>query len=93
MFDMFNISFNDPLPKVTGFVHDWDLSILEERAPASAGGKCVYHQPGLITLSKIDTNAYKVIDLDFFCEDVGWCTILENGEHGPVGDFWDDDDF
>jgi hypothetical protein len=89
----FEVSFNSPLPVASGVVSDWELSMLEERAPAGAGGEYIYYQPGLITISRIDENKYKVVDLAFFCEGVGWCLVIKDGEYGPPGTFWDEDDF
>jgi hypothetical protein len=89
--ESFEIRFDSPLPEACGFVSEWDRHKLEERAPAGGGGKYTYYQPALISLKEIDGGKYQVIDLELFCESVGWCPIINQSEYAPPGSFWDDD--
>lgn len=88
----FEVVVEGPLPKASGIVSGWDRSLLEERAVAGGGGQYTHYCFGMITLQKIEPSVYKIVDLSFFQEPFGWCPILINGEYGPPGDFWDDEE-
>ena len=87
----FEISFQEPLPKVVGKVSEWDRHELEERALAGAGGKYTHYTNGMITLKEIDLNQYQILDLSFFCRSHGWCPIIENGIYATPINLWDEE--
>ncbi len=87
----FEISFSETVPESSGIVSDWDRKELELRAVAGAGGQYTHYAHGLITLEKAETDTYKIIDLEMFYTNFGWCPILRNGEYAPPGDFWDEE--
>lgn len=87
----FEVSFSDPLPEVTGIVSEWDRAELELRAIAGGGGQYSHYAHGRVTLKKIHTDVYQVLDLEMFYRLFGWCSILEDGKYAPPGKFWDDE--
>ena len=87
----FEISFSDTIPESSGIVSEWDRKELELRAVASAGGKYTHYAFGLITLKEIGLGVYKIIDLEMFYRNFGWCVILKGGEYAPPGNFWDEE--
>lgn len=87
----FEISFSDTVPASSGFVCDWDRREFELRAVAGGGGKYTHYANGLITLRKIGVDTYKIIDLEMFYTNFGWCAILKDGEYAPPGNFWDEE--
>lgn len=90
--DKFEILFPVIAPNTTGIVIEWDRKLLEERAIARAGGTYTHQEPGLITLSKVSENKYKVNALYIFYNDFGWCPIIEKCEYAKPHQFWDSDD-
>ena len=89
----FLLRFCAPLPSASGIVQGWELRAFEERAPAGAGGQYLYDCYGRITLSKVANGSYKIGDLDFFLESVGWCPIVQNFEYAKPLNLDDIDDF
>lgn len=87
----FEISFSDTVPESSGTVFDWDRKELEARAVAGGGGRYTHYANALITLMKIAPNTYEIIHLEMFYTLYGWCTIVEDGEYAPPGDFWDEE--
>ncbi|WP_246754804.1 hypothetical protein [Rhizobium lusitanum] len=88
----FEISFIDPLPVACGKVSDWDGRKINERAPAYGGGSYTHDCFGKVSLAPIDGGKYEIVDLSFFNRAVGWCPIIINGEYGPIGSFWDEEE-
>ncbi len=88
----FELSFIEPLPPGHGKVTDWSAKRIDERTPAYGGGKYSHNCFGKVTLLEIEEGKYKIVDLTFFNHDVGWCTIIINGEYGPIGSFWDEEE-
>ena len=89
----FSVSFEHLFPnRIEGQIQNWDIEKISNRAPAGAGGEYLYFQHALITLQKLNKSSYNVIELKFFCEGIGWCSIISEGSYGPVGDFWDSDE-
>lgn len=82
---VFHIGFQDPLPDVCGVVEEWDQKIIDERAPAGAGGRCTHFCFGTVSLEKVEDKVYRILDLSFFNRSVGWCPIVENAVLLPPG--------
>ncbi|WAH59583.1 hypothetical protein LZ023_08560 [Pseudomonas silvicola] len=87
----FEICFSDTVPESSGTVFEWDRNELELRAIASGGGQYTHYANSLITLRKVESNVYKVIDLEMFYANFGWCAVLKGGEYAPPGNFWDEE--
>lgn len=85
----FVISFSDTIPESSGIVLDWDRRDLELRAVAGAGGQYTHYANSLITLKRIGSNVFEIVDLEMFYRSYGWCVILLNGAYAPPRDFWD----
>ncbi len=90
--DEFEIDFVSPLPEAHGVVNNCDSTKINERAPAGAGGKYVHYRFGKLSLAQIEGDRYQVIGLSFFNRTVGWCPIIVDGEYGPIGSFWDEEE-
>ncbi len=88
----FEIDFVSPLPEAHGVVGNWDLTKINERAPAGAGGKYIHYCFGKLSLARTEGDKYQIIELSFFNRAVGWCPIIIDGEYGPVGSFWDEEE-
>ena len=88
----FEISFVEPLSEAHGIVTSWDRKEIEARAQAGAGGIYTHYCFGKISLSPIEGDRYKIVDLAFFYEGLGWCLIIIDGDYGPVGSFWDEEE-
>ncbi len=88
----FEIDFASPLPDAHGVVSNWDRTKLNERAPAGAGGKYTHYCFGKLSLAPIEGDKYRVLSLSFFNRTVGWCPIIIDGDYGPVGSFWDEEE-
>ncbi|WP_426170630.1 hypothetical protein [Pseudoduganella sp. R-34] len=88
----FEIEFLDPLPGSTGVVQGWDWKLLHERVISGIGGLYTHYTFGMVTLEIAQPGIYKIIDLAMFDTSFGWCPVLENGEYGPPGKFYDEDD-
>lgn len=77
----FDLLFQQPLPEATGRVEGWDCALIDERAPAGAGGQYTHYCFGVVTLERVDVNVYRIIDLSFFQEIYpGWFPIITGGE-------------
>ncbi len=87
----FQISFTDTVPESTGIVSEWNREELELRAIAGGGGKYTHYANSLITLQKIEGDFYRIIDLEMFYTNFGWCVVLKDGEYAPPGNFWDEE--
>ncbi|POA56494.1 MULTISPECIES: hypothetical protein [unclassified Pseudomonas] len=87
----FEVSFSDTVPISYGVVLEWDRKELELRAVAGGGGQYTHYANSLITLREIKANLYKIIDLEMFYTDFGWCVVLKDGEYAPPGNFWDEE--
>ncbi|WLI27788.1 hypothetical protein PSH61_18430 [Pseudomonas rhodesiae] len=87
----FEIYFSVTIPETFGIVSEWDRSELELRAVAGGGGQYTHYANSLITLSEIKPNVYKIIGLEMFYKNFGWCVVLKDGEYAPPGDFWDEE--
>lgn len=87
----FQISFTDTVPESTGIVSEWDREGVELRAIAGGGGEYTHYANSLITLQKVEGNIYRIIDLEMFYTNFGWCVVLKDGEYAPPGDFWDEE--
>ncbi|MBB6488461.1 hypothetical protein [Rhizobium lusitanum] len=88
----FEIDFIPPLPEAHGIVSNWDRKKIEERAPAGAGGRYTHYCFGKLSLMPIEGRKYAIVDLIFFYEDFGWCPVVVDGEYGPIGSFWDEEE-
>lgn len=87
----FEIYFSDTVPEASGVVSEWDRNELELRAIAGGGGQYTHYANSLITLREIEPNVYKVIGLEMFYTNFGWCVVLRDGEYAPPGNFWDEE--
>jgi hypothetical protein len=87
----FEVVFEDPLPEVTGVVAGWDRKMLEQRAPAGAGGRYTHYVPGRITLRKVEGDEFVIVSLSFFYCSFGWCPILEGNEYATPKPIWDEE--
>ncbi|ELY3761622.1 hypothetical protein SMX63_003744 [Cronobacter universalis] len=90
--DKFRVLFSTAVPCTEGIMHEWDRKLLEDRAPARAGGIYTHNEPALITLNKKTEDSYKVIELHIFYNDFGWCPIIINGDYAVPVKFWDSDE-
>lgn len=88
----FEIIFIEPLPEAHGKVSNWDSKKIDERAPAYGGGTHTHNCFGRVSLKRIEGDRYAVVDLAFFNRAVGWCPIIIDGDYGPVGSFWDEEE-
>lgn len=78
---LFELLFQDPLPIALGHMEDWSNEMIDARAPAGAGGKYTHYCFGTVTLERIETHLYRVIDLSFFERlHPGWFPIVKDGE-------------
>lgn len=87
----FEIEFLDPLPEAAGTVLEWDRAELEKRAIGGVGGQYSHYAHGRVTLKKVDIDIYQILDFEMFYRLFGWCSILEDGNYAPPGQFWDDE--
>lgn len=90
--DEFEILFPTVIPYTKGIIQGWDRRLLEERVIARAGGVYTHNEPALITLHKQTEDSYRVIDLQIFYNDFGWCPVIKDGEYATPTQFWDCDD-
>jgi hypothetical protein len=88
---IFEIVFQDPLPNVIGRVTTWDHVKFNECAPSGAGGVYTHYSPAQISIESEELELYRVITLYLFYEDLGWCSVIENGEYSEAGAFWDEE--
>lgn len=76
----FELLFQGPLPQAVGVVEGWTHKVIDDRAPAGAGGEYTHYCFGMVTLKKAEENVFDIVDLSFFESTIGWCPILEKGE-------------
>ncbi len=76
----FELLFQHPLPEATGDVEGWTQKVIDDRAPAAAGGEYTHYCFGMVTLKKAGENVFDIVDLSFFNRTIGWCSIRESGE-------------
>ncbi len=88
----FHVTVSETIPSVTGTIVDWDGEMLDLRVPRYVGGTVSHDAFGLISLRLVGANLYDVIELEMFNRTVGWCPVIADGEYGPPGQFWDEDD-
>jgi hypothetical protein len=89
--DSFEIELLTIEPTVTGIVKGWTSDDIDARTPASVGGEYTHYKYGLITLSQIEENTFKIENLSMFLNFVGWRPIIENGEYTDPKQFWDEE--
>jgi hypothetical protein len=87
----FCVSFREPLVEASGNVIEWHRKAIEERAPAGGGGQYSHYRHAQISLKLLEKNLYQIVDLSLFYSDVGWCSVLIDGELAPPGNFWDEE--
>jgi hypothetical protein len=76
----FELAFQNPLPEAIGRVEGWDCALIDERAPAGAGGQYTHYCFGVVTLKRVEANLYSIVDLSFFQEAYpGWFPIVTDG--------------
>lgn len=76
----FELLFQDPLPQATGNVDGWTHKIIDDRAPAGAGGEYTHYCFGMVTLKQSGEHVFDIMDLSFFKSTIGWCPIMVGGE-------------
>lgn len=76
----FELLFQGPLPQATGVVEDWTHKVIDDRAPAGAGGEFTHYCFGMVTLKKAEEHVFDIVDLSFFESTTGWCPIMTSGE-------------
>lgn len=87
--ESFEVFFQSPLTPAAGVVCDLDITLIDERVPAAAGGEYIHHAFGMITIAKKSPGIYSILALSMFNRAVGWCPIIVDEEYCPVGNFWD----
>lgn len=76
----FEILFQDPLPQALGNVEGWTQKMIDDRAPAGAGGNYTHYCFGMVSLKKAAEDVFEIMDLSFFESTNGWCPIMKGGE-------------
>lgn len=76
----FQLLFQDPLPQATGDVEGWTQKVIDDRAPAGAGGEYTHCCFGMVTLKRAGEHVFEIEDLSFFESTIGWCPIMASSE-------------
>lgn len=76
----FELLFQDPLPQAVGIVEGWTHRVIDDRAPAGAGGMYTHYCFGMVTLKQAGENVFNILDLSFFESAIGWSPIMAGGE-------------
>lgn len=63
-----------------GNVEGWTQKVIDERAPAGAGGEYTHYCFGMVTLKRAGEHVFDIVDLSFFKSTIGWCPFMANGE-------------
>ncbi|WP_141261634.1 hypothetical protein [Komagataeibacter diospyri] len=86
----FEIEFRAPLQEVVGIVSEWDIELINERAPAGMGGKYTYYADGEISIERISDDMYRILDLKMFYPASGWRPVIKDGDYAvPKEGLWE----